>query len=237
MIQIALLLQRHQSLSSYTCASLNNYMTTNHRPTLESKRGRENAIKDTIQHSRSLSGQTSLKLRLDIKGTKFDRSVGKRALDELQVEHKRVKTEETEGTKEDEEVKHEKVEKKEAQEEAEGNEANGLDRDNRNGEENNEQSEGDQDEEEEEEETDESEEDDEEALMVELAKIRKEKEKHKLALAGNPLMSPDGTETTYKKSWRRNTPFAKKEKPQPKSFTTNTLESDTHRKFLSKYFR
>lgn len=213
-------------------------MTTNHRPTLESKRGRENAIKDTIQHSRSLNGQSSLKLRLDIKGTKFDRSVGKRALDELQVEHKRVKTEETEDAKEDEKLKHEKVENKEAQEEAEGNEANGLDRDNRNDEENNERSEGEQDEEEEEE-SDESEEDDEEALMVELAKIRKEKEKEKqkLALAGNPLMSPDGTETTSKKSWRRNTPFAKKAKPEPKSFTTNTLESDTHRKFLSKYFR
>lgn len=236
MIQYALLLQPHQSLSSYTCASLDNYMTTNHRPTLESKRGRENAIKDTIQHSRSLNGQTSLKLRLDIKGTNFDPSVGKRALDELEVEHKRVKTEKTEISKE-EEVKHEKVEKKEAQgiEEVEGNEANGLDSDNRNAEENNEQSEGEQDEEEEE--SDESEEDDEGALMAELAKIRKEKEKQKLALAGNPLMSPDGTETTSKRSWRRNAPFAKKATTQPKPFTTNTLESDTHRKFLSKYFR
>ncbi|SGZ55018.1 CIC11C00000001382 [Sungouiella intermedia] len=218
-------------------------MTTNHRPTLESKRGRANAIKDTIQHSRSLNSQTSLKLRLDVQGTKFDRSVGKRALDELEEERrvKRVieKTPNdgvrTQGLKEgddnegeeDVSVQAKDVDREEDDEDDEGPEdveEGDNDRDD------------DEDNDDDDEDEDEDEDDDEEALLAELAKIKKEKEKKAIALAGNPLISPDGNETTTKKSWRRNSPFAKKSATQ-QSFTTNTLESDTHRKFLSKYFR
>lgn len=195
-------------------------MTTNHRPTLESKRGRANAIKDTIQHSRSLNSQTSLKLRLDIQGTKLDSSTGKRALDELQAERKRPKTEFKEG---DELKAAEKAEQHvNAQKKTE------VEDDQQSAEDSDEESDSEEEEEED---------DDEEALMAELAKLRKEKEKQKLALSGNPLMSPDGTETTSKKSWRSRAPFAKRMTTAPKSFTTNTLESDTHHRFLSKYFR
>ncbi|GEQ72044.1 hypothetical protein JCM33374_g5730 [Metschnikowia sp. JCM 33374] len=66
-------------------------MTTNHRPTLESKRGRDIAIKDTIQHARSTKGQTSLKLRSDIAGTQIDHTRARKALDELESESKRHK--------------------------------------------------------------------------------------------------------------------------------------------------
>ena len=219
------------SINSYTHLIITTTMTTNHRPTLESKRGRANAIKDTIQHSRSLNSQTSLKLRLDVQGTKFDRSVGKRALDELEEERrvKRVieKTPNdgvrTQGLKEaddnegeeDVSVQGKDVDKEEDVEDVE---------------------EADNDSDDDEDDEDDDEDDDEEALMAELAKIKKEKEKKAIALAGNPLISPDGNETTTKKSWRGNAPFAKKSATQ-QSFTTNTLESDTHRKFLSKYFR
>lgn len=211
-------------------------MTTNHRPTLESKRGRANVIKDTIQHSRSLNSQTSLKLRLDIQGTKLDSSAGKRALEELQAERKRVKTENTEEEELKADEKAEEHVNAQKKTEVEGDAGSTLlEDDQQSAEENDEES--DSEEEEEEDDDDEDDEDDEEALMAELAKIKKEKEKQKLALAGNPLMSPDGTERTSKKSWRSHAPFARKATIAPKSFTTNTLESDTHRRFLSKYFR
>lgn len=41
-------------------------MSTNHRPALESKKGRVRPIKDTIQHARALNSQTTLKLRQDV---------------------------------------------------------------------------------------------------------------------------------------------------------------------------
>ncbi|CAI5756426.1 unnamed protein product [Candida verbasci] len=41
-------------------------MTTNHRPTLESKRGKRITIKDSISHSRNQPQQKSLKYRNDI---------------------------------------------------------------------------------------------------------------------------------------------------------------------------
>ena len=45
-------------------------MSTNHRPQLESKRGKVIKIKDTIQHARGLPQQTSIKYRQDIKNEK-----------------------------------------------------------------------------------------------------------------------------------------------------------------------
>lgn len=41
-------------------------MTTNHRPTLEAKRGKAQNIQDSISHSRALPQQRSLKYRNDI---------------------------------------------------------------------------------------------------------------------------------------------------------------------------
>lgn len=177
-------------------------MTTNHRPTLESKRGRENVIRDTIQHSRSINSQTLLKLRLDISGSQVEPILGKRALDELKEGEKKPKIEETT-----------EAEAAQSSSSASSGEESGSDYES---------------------------EDDTEALMAELAKIRKEREdkkKEESALKGNPLLHM-GDLPAPKKSWRSNTAF-KRSKPDKKEdeFTTDTLNSDTHRKFLSKYVR
>lgn len=207
-------------------------MTTNHRPTLESKRGRANAIKDTIQHSRSLNGQLSLKLRLDVKGTKFDPAKGKRALDELNSESKRAKI--ADGA-ESEDVK--AKENSDVSDENHNNEPNDLNSASESKDETNEQDGASS----EESEYESEDEDEEAALMAELAKIKREKEelqKKDKALAGNPLIDTNGNDKTTKKSWRTSSPFGNKSATAKQSkFTTNTLESETHRKFLTKYFR
>lgn len=46
-------------------------MTTNHRPTLENKRGKETKIKDSIQHARLLKSHSHMKLRPDVAGATF----------------------------------------------------------------------------------------------------------------------------------------------------------------------
>lgn len=212
-------------------------MTTNHRPTLESKRGRANGIKDTIQHSRSLKSQSSLKLRLDVKGTKFDPAVGKRALDELQNESKRHKLGSTDALYECENKTGDKISGLLPETETSSKESNPNDDKDAPVQniETGAQSESDGSSEYE------SEEDDEEELMAELAKIKKEKEEQKkkeVALNGNPLIDAQGNDVTSKKSWRSGSPFGRKATTHTKKeFTTNTLESETHRKFLTKYFR
>lgn len=197
-------------------------MTTNHRPTLESKRGRANVIKDTIQHSRSQNGQTLLKLRLDISGSKIEPTLGKRGFQELEEGTKMRKRDEKLAG----DIKSKSVDglvrpdDAGTGEPASTRESGGPDSD----------SDSDS----------ESEDSDTEALMAELAKIRQEKEakkKEQSALKGNPLLSID-EEPASKKGWRSNTAFSrsKRTKEDPE-FTTDTLNSDTHRKFLSKYVR
>lgn len=56
-------------------------MTTNHRPTLESKKGKVAGIKDSIVHARDLSQQKELKYR-----SKVDYTKGKVAFDDLKRE-------------------------------------------------------------------------------------------------------------------------------------------------------
>lgn len=239
-----------------------NIMTTNHRPTLESKRGRDIAIKNTIQHARSGQGQTSLKLRLDVVGAKVNHSHGRNALDELVRELKRPKlingrkgineallevSEETDST--DVNMSH-PSELPRATVQTHDDLAN-SDR------------------------TDEKEhqlrdtlkdaedtnpcknaidleaeessgdltsldsEDDAEALMSELNKVRKEKaerfEERDLS-AECPSVALNGTDRITKKSWRGSSAFSRANKPSD-SFTTDTLRSDTHKLFLNKYFR
>lgn len=182
-----------------------------------------------------------MKLRQDIQGTKFDPSTGKRALDELQSESKRLKTalhhydneiSKDGGNLEDRQVGNgvtvdSSDTVSEAPEAKSPQEKNLEDKSSEHSQTDSDSSEY------------ESEEDDEEeALMAELAKIRKEREEQKksVALSGNPLFNANGNEKTAKTSWRSSTPFARKESAK-KDFTTSTLESDTHRQFMSKYFR
>lgn len=235
-------------------------MTTNHRPTLESKRGRDITIKDTIQHARSGRGQTSLKLRLDISGAKIDHARGKLALNELESGSKRHKknidtpenelrlpadilikdgadsgdnlrnitplavsetasetaseSKTTDQTLDDSKPKVlEEMKDGESLENSENDSvSDALD----------------------------SEDDDTEALMKELEKVREEKasrDKEKTTLGRNPLISSDGNDTIKKKSWRGSSAFSRTKLPSENSFTTDTLSSDTHKQFLSKYFK
>ncbi|KAG5420646.1 CWC15 [Candida metapsilosis] len=50
-------------------------MTTNHRPTLESKKGKNITIRDSIVHARSFPQSQNLKLRSDIPSRRFDDAV------------------------------------------------------------------------------------------------------------------------------------------------------------------
>lgn len=159
-------------------------MTTNHRPTLESKRGRDNAIKNSIQHSRALAGQTELKLRPDIEGAKV--ASPKRSLEETQDIRKRKKTE---GSPDALNL------------DASSLESGSLSDDEREDGENRESKEV-------------------------IAELKKAKDEEKPELR--------------KKGWR-STPFRgrappKKEETNP-TYTTDSVNSDKHRQFLSRYIR
>ncbi|OBA19069.1 hypothetical protein METBIDRAFT_47358 [Metschnikowia bicuspidata var. bicuspidata NRRL YB-4993] len=193
-------------------------MTTNHRPTLESKRGRDVAIKNTIQHARSGPGQKSLKLRLDISGAQIDHVRGRKALDELERETKRHKTlDEFLNTGSFSQVEGDGYESFDQSSSEELLSVAKCSDD------------------------DDSDEDDTNALMEELRKVREEKKscaKQNTALISNPLIASDGSDTVNKKtSWRSSAIFSKAKKVPDQSFTTDTLNSDTHKQFLAKYFR
>lgn len=191
-------------------------MTTNHRPTLENKRGRRNDIGDSIQHSRAQKSHASLKLRLDIQGTKIDPVASKRAIAELGEPNKR----------------HKLINSDEVADEVE---TSGNARSTDSGQASRSDSEQD---------FASSSEDDEsdseaEALRAELQSIREEKEREKQRmLQSNPLLNP----SKDKKSWR-SLAFGKKldskatKGPAGQEYTTDTLHSKTNRDFLSKYVR
>ncbi|EGW32494.1 uncharacterized protein SPAPADRAFT_61560, partial [Spathaspora passalidarum NRRL Y-27907] len=61
-------------------------MTTNHRPTLESKRGKVKSINDSIVHARALPQSGSLKYRTDIPSVKFEDGVKELKRELLQLE-------------------------------------------------------------------------------------------------------------------------------------------------------
>lgn len=233
-------------------------MTTNHRPTLESKRGRDVAIKDTIQHARASRGQTSLKLRLDISGAQIDHRQGKRALQELEYDSKRLKRIDSRdktlvGTPAgqddtpsiiDSESKLMSLEVKTGHPALQGS-RNIVDSPEHTAkiqegvedriseatpvlDENSEWSGA-----------LESEDDDTEALMKELEKVkqeRTEKERKSAIMLSNPLVAKDVSgKKEKKKSWRASSSFSRS-KAESQSFTTDTLNSDVHKQFLSKYF-
>lgn len=158
-----------------------------------------------------------MKLRLDIVGTQIDSTLGKRAVEELEGDNKRLKT---------------NVPPKQLDNNKPG------EPDNHNEDEQNEGEDGSHDDSS----SDEESEDEEELLMKELAKLKEEKEdqkkKKKEALVGNPLIAEDGTDKLQKKSWRSGTSFRQKNNMNPdKQYTSNTLNSSTHQNFLSKYIR
>ncbi|CAK7894400.1 pre-mRNA-splicing factor Cwc15p [[Candida] anglica] len=226
-------------------------MTTNHRPTLEAKRGKSQGIRDSIAHSRALPQQTKLKYRSDI-----DPDVAKRAVEELKEDlirnnkrsidvdgnsSKRRKDLEGSESAGDENskinVEDLNIAKKESED---GNES---------------QDEEDVSQSEDESEYSSDESDDEtEQLLQELNKIKEEREAAKKlkesqertsrAINSNPLLKVGNepkAEVNIKKGWRNATAFRNQqpssEQSKEESYTSSTLKSDTHKKFLSKYIR
>lgn len=192
-------------------------MTSNHRPTLESKKGKKRAIGDTIVHARSLAQQTNLKYRHD---TPIDISS-----EEVKQFHDQVNKKIKVSTRPDDEpVK--PADNIVVVKELDGvlDLGKSLDSEVESGAE----SEGAS------EESDSESESDSEALLAELAKIKAEKEQ-KRAEQQKVI-----EESSKKKSWR--TSAFKQKKPMKKpsqqtTFTTNSIELEYHQSFLSKFIR
>lgn len=186
-------------------------MTTNHRPTLEAKRGKDEGIRNTIAHARALPQQTSLKYRSDIPIQQ-----ARAAVEELK-----------ESTPE---IKRRKVE-----ESAQSSES-GADSGTDSGTDSGADSKADGD----------SSDSETEQLMKELANIKRERQqkaeaqtaKLDSALASNTLLNLAGS--APKPSWRNSTAFSGQTAPQTDAtepYTSVTLKSETHKKFISKYIR
>lgn len=212
-------------------------MTTNHRPTLESKRGKVQAIGDLIAHKRALPLQTLLKSRRD-GPSGVDEQTGKNAVEELKRELLARESAPYDSTKRllvdlDGVAKRARLNTPDDGETAEigtgGESSDGSENDDSDG------SLG-------------SDSEDMEELMAELAKIKEEKRLQKLqkekedalerASSSNPLVLLTD-EKPVKKSWRSETTFSGEAnlKPLEEDFTNDTLKSDHHKQFLSKYVR
>lgn len=210
-------------------------MTTNHRPTLEAKRGRHNEIKGSIQHSRALKTHTLLKLRLDVQGAQVEPSVGKRALESLQQETKRAKTDDA-GTIEQAEQLVVKPAADGPEQRQTSSELQSVDEQHRAESSKESEEEGDS-----EDYGDDSEEEDGDSeaealeLAAELEKAKKEKERDlrtTQAMRNDPLALHQTP--PQRQSWRSTARFARAP-TQSKDYTTDTLNSATHKNFLSKY--
>lgn len=205
-------------------------MTTNHRPTLESKRGKTQGIRDTISHKRSLPLQTEVKYRQD---ARISKKAGRKAVDELKRELIRSEVEaKSEGAKELAIARPD-----EGGEEDEGEkEVEEWDRGNEDEKENDKKEEkGDEDDHSENSDTsdDGSDTDSEtEQLLAELAKIKAEKLK---AAEATPI-APTNSQPP-KKTWRKTAFRNLSTDKKSEDFTNDTLKSDFHQSFLSKYIR
>lgn len=229
-------------------------MTTNHRPTLESKKGRNNTIQDSIKHARALPQNTRLKFRSDVRKPILSHSKGNKAVKELKEELLLSEI----ATNGDKQIKD--IEDKETfipnaallpgVTESKENLKHASDDENTTGNETQHESKyntSSLEEEEEDEETD----DEDELIMQELAKIKKERalkrENDSAAKENddvsqkNPLLNIDKNRTTgatKASSWRKTTTF-RNEKTQrnEEDYTNDTLKSGFHQKFLSRYIQ
>lgn len=252
-------------------------MSTNHRPTLESKKGKKRAIGDTIIHGRNLPQQTTLKYRTDIIAAEKVREKDPQELDG--ETSKRRLLESRDNSHEPKETKaavnnednildttknsryisskpHEseveptdpsdeqqsKDEKTKDEHEQNNNEHSNDDKFNESSEvrESDSGSESDSRSESDSEFDDES---DTEALLEELNKIKQEKEKQRVdnqnsTLPKNPLIDPEPKQKSWRSStFRRNKANNNNKDNDRDKFTTNTIDSEFHQSFLSKYIR
>lgn len=219
-------------------------MTSNHRPTLESKKGKVLSINDSIAHSRALPLQTKLKTRTDGRKnidyyaaarslreeipTGSDHQVPKASLPSPKGSvsiNANVSTTKDDVSKipadevEQDIPQNDKVEAKD-----------------------------DKSDDDESENDDDSDSDETEQLMAELARIKQEREEQKQkklqeeqlqaeqTMQKNPLLAP----SKVKKSWRSTKRFNNPRQlslTDEEKFTSSTVNSELHQSFLNKYIR
>ena len=204
-------------------------MSTNHRPTLESKKGKKRPIGDTIVHARTLPQQTTLKYRTDVPFIEPE--------EEAETVKRRLVTQEEKDEPSDKEVV---PSHKDVPGDVVLGDKNVKDELNQRDEPRDEQDDNDKHDDNEQDKTDEvakgdsegdsgsgpdgdagsdsdssefEDESDTEALLQELNKIKQEKEKKaQLQMKQNPLVDPE----PKKKSWRSSTFKRDKSKPKDK---------------------
>ncbi|RLV83649.1 Pre-mRNA-splicing factor CWC15 [Meyerozyma sp. JA9] len=226
-------------------------MTSNHRPTLESKRGKVLDIRDSIAHSRALPSQTKLKTRKD-GGKNVDYYAAARSLRAENTVKSKLETSEepklVRGGSEDILSKTEELsastERNDDDDESDKRHQISTHEDEKN--ESNDKSTGES--EDGSGDSDESDDDETEQLMAELAKIKQEREEEKLrrqkeeqekkdsTMQKNPLLNS----FKVSKSWRSAKKFNNSKQPQrseDETFTSNTVDSELHQSFLNKYIR
>lgn len=191
-------------------------MSTNHRPQLESKRGKVIKIKDSIKHARALPQQKSLKYRQDIASTISGYGSDSDSEDEDEGDEistpplKKIKIDNTTVAKEESITSKEMETKEDNESESEESDSD-------------------------------SDSDDETALLLqEIEKIRQDKLANDKDQNESKLVAIQTGSTTKKKSWRLTTAFnnnKSKQAKEEKKYSTDSLESEYHQKLMSKYIR
>lgn len=226
-------------------------MTSNHRPTLESKRGKVLEILDSIAHSRALPLQPKLKTRKD-GGKNVDYYAAARSLRkdndmksklETSEEPKLVRDVSEELESKPEDLKAIKERNSDDDQSDEEHKISDHKDDNN---ESNDKSKGDS--EGGSSDSDDSDDDETEQLMAELAKIKQEREEEKLrkqkeehekadsTMQKNPLLNS----FKVSKSWRSAKKFNNSkqlQRSEDETFTSSTVDSEFHQSFLNKYIR
>lgn len=198
-------------------------MTTNHRPQLESKRGRDISIKNTIKHARAQPGQTKLKIRLDIVGAQIGEKRGRQALEDLQVHQKKPKFLDLKSTETGVARYTSSIDPVTANSEDDASSTREGTRSLRSDDEDpsNHSSEY---------ESDLESEEAAETLLLELEKTRAENKARQESIPEKPK------NVGSKRGWRSKTLFSRGVENTEK-FTTNIMKSKAHQKFLSDYIR
>ncbi|KAH3678945.1 hypothetical protein WICMUC_001313 [Wickerhamomyces mucosus] len=214
-------------------------MTTNHRPTFESRRGRE-LEQTSIVHSRQLPAYKQLKFRTGYLNETETRNKYEELKKELLKNDKTLSIKDNEELEQQEESYVEKrrrialetqdLDKSDSESEGEG----GNENENHNGV-------GDS-------ESEDSEDEDEDAeLLKELAKIKEERKQRELAEAIKletiqNVSSSSLSSSHAKKSWRQSSIFKTHKSSNSKAkngdnYVNDLIKSDFHKKFMDKYVK
>ncbi len=222
-------------------------MTTSHRPTLESRKGRD-LQQTSIVHSRQVAAHKQLKYR---KTTTIDPVDAKEKFNELKLELlQREKTHFKDSKGDDYDYNDRQLAIEDGEAESYEDRMERVAKETKDLDDSSDEEEDQEDEESESESDEDDESDDDAELLKELEKIRKEraqaqlqkqlKEKEESAINSNPLLSNNNS-TGVRKNWRQDKVFNYKNNQEKHKtddgFVNDLLRSDFHQKFLNKYVK